>query len=409
MIAVIGCGASGMLAAITAARAGASVTVLEHNDKPGRKLLATGNGKCNLTNDDQSEDNFRGSDRDAIRAIVSAFSKDEELRFFEEIGIPARAKRGYYYPKSEQAVSVVSALACEMDRLRVRVLYGADVTAVFAGESGGYRISYHMQCGDGEIVAEKVIFACGGPAGDRLGQSDFGFRVLRKMGIPVRPYMPALVPLTLNCKELKEIAGVRMPAEITLSCGSETHRESGEIVWTEYGISGIPVMQLSRFAALALWDKKSVEIAVDCTPEYSEEDLFKELVRRTDGLFANRDAVSAFDGMIPGKLLKFTLARAGITADSKASSVSAAQCSALAREWKELTLPVTGTKPFANAQVTCGGIPLSAVDPVTCEAIGHPGLYITGELLDMDGNCGGYNLQWAFATGVIAGRAAGKA
>ena len=409
MIAVIGCGASGMLAAISAARMGAMVTVIEHNDKPGRKLLATGNGKCNLTNDDQSEDNFRGSDRNAIRAILAAFSKDEELRFFEEIGIPTRVKKGYYYPRSEQASSVVDALTAEMERLRIRVLLGCDVTAVTATESGGYTVSYKTTNGGAKLSAERVVFACGGPAGDRLGQSDFGFRMLRKIGIPVSPYMPALVPLTLDCGNLKEIAGVRMPAEITLSCGSDSYRESGEIVWTEYGISGIPVMQLSRFAASALREKTEVIISVDCAPEYSREELTDELTRRTGGLFVNRDAMSAFAGIIPGKLLKFTLARAGIPERAKSSDVTKKQCAALADVWKALTLPVTGTRPFANAQVTCGGIPLSAIDHATCEAIGHPGLYITGELLDMDGNCGGYNLQWAFATGVIAGRAAGKA
>ncbi|MBO4627776.1 MAG: NAD(P)/FAD-dependent oxidoreductase [Lachnospiraceae bacterium] len=413
MIGIIGCGASGMLAAITAAREGASVTVFEHNEKAGRKLLATGNGKCNLTNDNQSPDNFRGDDRESIGRILDIFTKDDELAFFREIGIVTKEKRGYRYPHSEQAASVVNALVSEMERLRVRVIFGADVTGV-EKDGDSYVISYTCGGKASEARVSSCILACGGPAGERLGESDAGFRILKKLGVPVGRYVPALVPLLAENKHAKTVSGVRLEAGVTLTVSERDgdvseYQEHGEIVFTDYGVSGIPVMQLSRFAAVALDRGGRVTITLNFMPEYTAEEVSEEIERRAKGEhFSNRSVEEALEGLVPGKLRYAVLLRAEVDPVKNADRLTDREIAAVVSELTAMTLTVTGTRPFANAQVTCGGVALAEIDPQSCEVKSMPGLFVTGELLDMDGNCGGYNLQWAFATGAIAGRAAAK-
>ncbi|MBR5712579.1 MAG: NAD(P)/FAD-dependent oxidoreductase [Lachnospiraceae bacterium] len=411
MIGIIGCGASGMLAAIMAAREGASVTVFEHNEKAGRKLLATGNGKCNLTNDDQKLSNFRGGDRDAIETILASFTEQDELDFFRGIGILTKEKRGYRYPHSEQAASVVNVLTAELRRLRVRILYGADVTGITA-ENGGFRISYTCGSEKCNTVVSSCILASGGPAGERLGESDEGFRMLRNLSVSVGRYVPALVPLMTDNKHAKTVSGVRLEAGVTLTVSENektyTYKERGEIVFTDYGVSGIPVMQLSRFASVALDRGESAKIALDFMPEYTKEEVIAEITKRSGGHFSHCTVEEALEGLVPCKLRYVLLLRAGIDPLKPATALTGKEIEALVREYTEMTMKVTGTRPFANAQVTCGGVDLKEIDPSGCEVKKLPGLYVTGELLDMDGNCGGYNLQWAFATGAIAGRAAAK-
>ncbi|MBQ2558691.1 MAG: aminoacetone oxidase family FAD-binding enzyme [Lachnospiraceae bacterium] len=409
MVVIIGCGASGMLAAIMAARQGVSVTVLEHNDRPGRKLLATGNGKCNLTNDNQSLDNFRSSYREEIKDIIDAFSEEDLLRFFREIGIITKERKGYRYPRSEQASSVVTVLVSEMQRLRVRVICGAEVTKV-SGNYSDYEVSYTMDGQKYTLKSENVVFACGGPAGERLGQSNFGIKMLRNMGVLVGHCAPALVPLLLRNPCAKTVSGVRMEADVTLTVGKESYREHGEIVWTDYGVSGIPVMQLSRYATFELEDDMiPVRIAFHFLPEMTDEEITGELTRRVNGeAFRTRSAEDAMEGLVPKKLLYVLLKGAGIDPEAPAGTITEKQLKLLKLQLTNKEFTVTGTRPWEFAQVMKGGVPLSAIDTKTCEVRGHEGLYITGELLDMDGNCGGYNLHWAFATGAVCGRALAK-
>ena len=408
MIGIIGCGASGMVAAIYAARAGASVTILEHNEKPGRKILATGNGHCNLTNEEQGIENYRGEDTATIREILVGFTKEDELALFAELGVPTTCKRGYWYPRTGQAATVATALAEELARLRVRILYGTNVTAVRA-EKNAFTVAAVTGDGPRDYTFDKLVLACGGPAGDRLGQSDDGFRMLRKLGVPISPVMPALVPLCLENRLAKTISGVRTEASVTLCCGGREYREQGEIVWTDYGISGIPVMQLSGFASEALSEKTPVTIRLDFMSEYTREQLLTELVDRTKSPYtAQRDAEGALSGFVPGKLTYALLKRAGIDEKTPASGLTEEKLGAFAEQLKAMTLTVTDTRGFAYAQVAKGGVPLTEIDGRTMELRRIPGLYVTGELLAMDGNCGGYNLQWAFATGAIAGRSLGR-
>lgn len=404
MIGIIGCGASGMMAAVMAARKGIPVTVLEHNDKPGKKLLATGNGKCNLLNDNQDIRCFRGHDRDNIGKVLQAFTKEDELSVFREIGLLTKNKNGYYYPRSEQAASVVNCLYEEMNRLRIRVLYGFDVRSV-RHRKGEFLVTGSCQGEPAECRFSEIILACGGLAGKNLGESSVGWDIAKSMGHTVSPCTPALVPLCLAEKKLKTVSGVRTEALVTVICGTEKQSEFGEIVWTDYGISGIPVMQLSRYASIALAEHKSARIQLNFLPEMTKDDVTAMLKQRCLSPFlGERTAEAAFGGILPGKLLYFLLCKAGIPADGIARGIRDEQIDKLSQMMTEITFDITGTRAYEFAQVTCGGVSLSEINPETMESKLRKGLYITGELLDMDGTCGGYNLQWAFATGAIAGR-----
>ena len=296
-----------------------------------------------------------------------------------------------------------------MRRLRVRVLFGADVTKV-SGSDNDYEIFYTIDGKEYRMRSETLVFACGGPAGERLGQSDFGLRMLRSLGVPVNDPTPALVPLLCKNPHAKTVSGVRMEAGVTLTVGNESYKEHGEIVWTDYGISGIPVMQLSRYASEALRDGRCpVTIAVNSLPDMTAEEISAEIERRTsEETFRGRSAEEAMDGLVPKKLLFVLLKDSGIDPEAPVSAVTEKKREELVRRLAKSEYTVTGTRPWEYAQVMRGGVPLTAIDPESCEVRGHAGLFVTGELLDMDGNCGGYNLQWAFATGTVCGRAAAR-
>lgn len=412
MVGIIGCGASGMIAAIMAAREGCKVTVLEHNDRPGRKLLATGNGRCNLTNEDQSEENFRTNEPGIAKKILRQFTKDDILSFFGGIGILTHCRRGYWYPRSDQASAVVTALSEEMKRLGVQVLYGAEVTKVSRGTAEeAFSVKASVQGEAKEFSFERLLIACGGSAGDHLGQSDFGFRVLRSLGVPVMRYRPALVPLELRGHDGRLIAGTRMDAAVTLQgCGDEfptsSLTETGEIVWTDYGISGIPVMQLSRYAALALDAGREVLLSICMVPSVGNEKLRDMVLARAyDPVFSSRNAAEALCGFVPDKVSAWLIKRADIDPTARITDISEDRLYRYAEELGEVVFPVKGLRSYAQAQTTCGGVSLTEINPDTMEVLSVSGLYVTGELLDVDGACGGYNLQWAFATGAVAGRA----
>lgn len=433
MIGIIGCGASGMMAAICAARAGRQVTVLEHNDRPGRKLAVTGNGHCNLTNDNQTQEAYRTADPEIASRILATFSKEELLAFFRQIGVLTREKNGYWYPYSGNAQTVVAALSAEMKRLGVRVLYGADTQSVIRLADGRYVVRAQVGSEMREMTFDRLVLACGGPAGDKLGQSDFGFRALRRLSVAVSNYAPALVPLQLDNPHSKMIAGVRMEAEVTLRADGAEHSERGEIVWTEYGVSGIPVMQVSRFASMAFKAREAasrgmdsgaygryaadasgresgpVTITIRLMPDHTAEQI-REITEEmlTSAMFASEAAASVLGGMADAKIVRWILLLAGVPEDAACKEISPDTRAMIADMFTRIELPVTGVRTYAQAQTTCGGVPLTEINPETMESYRCRGLYITGELLDVDGTCGGYNLHWAFATGAAAGRALGE-
>lgn len=404
-IAVIGAGAAGMTAAIWAARAGAQVTVYERNDRVGKKILSTGNGRCNFSNERMSAACYRGSGAALVDAVYAGFDVRRTKAFFEELGMRIKDRDGYLYPASGQAATVLDVLRYEMKRLAVDVHTCAQVTAVKVK-----RPRFSVEAGeDGRETYDAVILACGGRAAPGTGSDGQGFRLAKMLGHHIVPTVPALV--ALRCREdfFRRVAGVRCEAKLTLYIdGRAVCADTGELQWTDYGISGIPVFQLSREAAYALRDKRSVAVEIDLLPDLgdaaAERRFWEQRWERQEGQTAEQFVT----GLVNKKLGLLLLKLAGIRESERAADVPASGRRKLEKLCRCLTVTVQGTNPFEQAQVCAGGVDCAEVTE-TLESRIVPQLYFAGEILDIDGICGGYNLQWAWSSGAAAGRAAAGA
>jgi len=382
-ICVIGGGASGMAAAISAARFGASVTVAEGNPRVGKKLLSTGNGRCNLTHVSPSPEAYRG-DADFIADVLGELGATGAFTFFKSLGVLLQSDReGRVYPYSNSANTVLDALRRELDRLGVEVVCGFKVGCV-SGSDGDFTVSG----ADKRIKAQKVIFAAGGMAAPSSGSDGSGISLLGSLGIKHTEPRPALTGL--KCAGAARFKGVRAKAKATLlRGGGELSSATGEVQFTDTGVSGICVFDISRYA------RKGDTVNVDLLPDYPAE-LAAEVLAELDG-GRGLPAAELLCGVFNRRLAEYAAANA-----------DGADFAALARSAKSLRFTVEGVMPFANAQVTAGGVPASEVGR-DLQSARVPGLYIAGELLDVDGVCGGYNLHWAWCSGIRAGREAAAA
>lgn len=420
---VIGAGASGMMAAITAARRGRSVLILEHMDKVGKKILATGNGKCNYTNEYMTAECYHGDQR-LLTDIRSQFERDDAIAFFRELGIWPKAKNGYYYPNSGQALSVVEAMQMELKQLDIAVRCGCQVQ----GLAEDY-VGFAVATSTGVYKARKVIVACGLLAAPKLGSDGSMIPVLKELGHRFVSIVPALCGFYASGMEFKKVSGVRCEAELTLKIDtihakvssvdgknaenreivSDTDakhipKERGELQLTDYGVSGIPVFQLSSQAAKALKEKKKVSMRIDFLPEIAGGELESELRRRVERA---KTSVMTLEqtlcGLLNQKLIPVLVRKAGIVAGMQADRVDAAQLRKLTDVIKNYPVTLDKVRDFEFAQVCAGGIRTEEIDTKTLESKLVPGLYFAGEILDVDGICGGYNLQWAWSSGFVAG------
>lgn len=399
-IIVIGGGASGLMAAIVAAREGARVTILESMDKPAKKLLMTGNGRCNLTNLDFSrEDCYRGGDLDFCHQVLAQFDHHKTMQFFEEMGLLLQERGSGVYPLTDQASSVADRLLLELAKLHVKLKCREKVTAIEKKDEKWiiFTEGWHYE-------ADAVILACGSRAVPATGSDGSGYALARMCGHTIQDPFPALVPLKCRESFVKKLAGLRTRSVVTMeiltSDGASvaSYSEAGELQWTEYGISGIVVFQLSRYAAQALKQGRRVLVSIDCLPSVDEESLFTLLCRKS----GEESIGDSLTGILPKKLIPVILELCQI---KKASARPAAgQLRQICSQIKSLRLTVIGTRSFEQAQVCAGGVTLSEIDPSTMESRISKGLYLTGELTDVDGICGGYNLQWAWSTGYLAGK-----
>ena len=399
-IIVIGGGASGLMAAIVAAREGARVTILESMDKPAKKLLMTGNGRCNLTSLDFSrEDCYRGGDTTFVRQVLKQFDYQQTMQFFEEMGLLLQERGSGVYPLTDQASSVADRLLLELAKLRVKLKCREKVTRIekTGDKWTAFTEGWHYE-------ADAVILSCGSRAVPATGSDGSGYALAQMCGHTIQEPFPALVPL--KCKEsfVKKLAGLRTRSvvnmEILTSDGASvaSYSKAGELQWTEYGISGIVVFQLSRYSAQALKQGRRVQVSIDCLPSVDEQSLFALLCKQSE----EESIGDSLTGILPKKLIPVILELCQI---KKASARPAAgQLRQICRQIKLLRLTVTGTRSFEQAQVCAGGVTLSEIDPSTMESRISRGLYLTGELIDVDGICGGYNLQWAWSTGYLAGK-----
>lgn len=399
-IIVIGAGASGMTAALTAARLGCHVLLLEHKEKIGKKLSATGNGKCNYTNRRQEIECYRSQNADMAWNIVQKFNVRSTIDFFRHMGILPLEKNGYFYPNSEQASSVVDAFRTELEYKKVKVHCNEHVVKIEKHED--FHVLTKGYCYHGR----SVILSTGGCASQSLGSDGSGYLLAKEFGHQIISALPALTALESAHNCLKVMAGVRARAAITLFIDNgKSNSEEGEIQFNKTGISGIPVLQISRFASQALFLEKRVEVEIDFLPALCTEQVQKELESRIYNC-PYKTIRQMLNGMLNNKLADGILLKAGIDRGEKQTDKKLLV--RLADEIKHFRLPIQKTGDFSKAQVTAGGVPVTEIDPDSMESQKQKGLYLTGELLDVDGTCGGYNLQWAWTTGYLAGKAAAK-
>ena len=393
--AIVGGGASGLMAAIFAAMGGGSVTVYEGAARCGRKLLATGNGRCNMTNINASIENYHGKDTSFMRGVMSRFWVEETLDAFESMGIlPKTDQEGRVYPNSDQASSVLDVLRLRAEALGVKTVTGFEVMEIKRSGGGFLLRSYK---GDG-AQADTVVIATGGRAAPDLGAKGGGYELLKKLGHHITELRPSLVQIKTAGDTAKKLKGMKFTGEVRL--GEYSRR--GEILFTDNGLSGIPIFSLT-----SCYDGQR-EIALDLMDKYSEDEVYTMLCMRA----ANNPGTpleSWLTGMLNKRIGQVLMKENDIAPLSrKACTLSDGEIRRLAHAMKDWRFRVEGTLSWNSAQVTKGGAVTSEFDPATLESRLVKGLYAAGEVLDIDGDCGGYNLQWAWASGAVAGSAAAR-
>ena len=449
---VIGGGAAGMVAAIAAARRGAAVTILERMPRVGKKLLATGNGRCNFANAHLSLHRFHGATPGFAGPALAAFNLEATLAFFRDLGIePRREEAGKIFPRSGQASAVLDVLRHELAHRGVEIRCDAEVTSL-APCRGGWKVAMR----DETLGCCAVVLASGGRASPQLGSNGSGYELVRPLGHRVIPPFPALTRIRVASPFLKHIKGVKIEGVASLvPQGRDRHRgvhilndtesaAAGEILFTETGLSGPPILDLSRRAGERAQRGEATLVQLDLCPEFSASDLASLLRERFlgrrapggdqsrsndgsrpvpvglvhdggsrfvgEGLTPSRADVSAelaLVGFLNKRLIAPVLKVAGITDPTRpASSLGEPNILALAAVLKGWRFEVTGTDSWTDAQVTAGGVDVADVFPETLESRLAPGLFFAGEILDIDGDCGGFNLQWAWSSGHLAGMGA---
>ncbi len=397
-IIVIGGGAAGLSAAASAAESGASVTVLERLPRVGKKILLTGNGRCNLGNTHLNAENYHGTFPHGMQ-IIQQFDSG---RFFRGMGLYTRTDpEGRMYPASGTAASVLDALRFRAEQLGVQTLCGKQVTGL--KHTGA---KWQVFCGETAFSADAVIAAAGGNAAPNCGTDGNLLPVFKRLGLTVIPPKPALCPIPTDPAAVRPLKGLRVRAEASASVGGKRLRtERGEVQFTDTALSGICIFNLSRIAAM---HGERTEIVLNLLPDYSEGEC-AEILRE---LLAQRGDLPAGDllsGLLPKRIGEVWIKAALGTANAAAGELLHAE----AAQQRLLSLlrgrrfPVTGLASFAQAQVTAGGIAGQCLTK-TLEAKGLPGLYFCGELVDFDGDCGGYNLTWCWASGKLSGRNAAE-
>lgn len=389
---VIGAGAAGLMAAITAAKAGAHVTLLEKNAKPGRKILETGNGRCNLTNTVQDPSCYHSEDGDAAWRIIERFDVYQTIRFFTDLGIYTKNREGWIYPHSDQASALLQALLLEAAYRKVRLKTNEAVQRV-AREMEGYAVStatYTYRAG-------SVIIACGSPAHltECLASP---IPALTGASVERIPLRPALVSLRAAGSRPNKWGGVRVHGTVTLLLQEDKDVktgpfETGQIQLTDYGISGIPVFSLSRHALRAHSEGRPVSARLDFLPEFTDADL-AGYIRMQEKNCPYKNIREQLSGLLPQKLLDMLVDTDADIRDNIARI-------------KRYRVAISGAHSLRQAQVCSGGVSFSALDR-NLQARSSPGLYFAGECVDVDGRCGGYNLQWAWSSGHVAALAAAR-
>ena len=399
VIGIIGAGASGMAAALTAAERGAQVLLFERQARVGRKLAATGNGRCNLTNLNAKAECYHGDDPSFAASALAEFDVRATLGWFSQMGLYTVAEdSGRVYPYSDQANSVVDVLRFALNRPEITLLSGVEVKKIRKTDTG-----FRVESGEDLWECDRLIIACGGLAGSKLGGSMAGYQLLRSVGHRVSRLRPALVQLKSGWSGCNSLKGVRANCQARILRDGQLHSESrGELQFTEYGLSGPVIFEISRDACQGggKWT-----CLLDFLPKLEEAALEQMLRRRMDSDLTCEDLLT---GILHNRLGRVLVQSCGISGYVPVRQLEEAEIRMVSHAVKHFEVTLTEPMGMDSAQVTAGGIVTAEFDPNTMESRLVPGLFACGEVLDIDGDCGGYNLQWAWSSGRLAGRSAAE-
>ncbi len=398
---IVGGGAAGMTAAIMAARHGARVTVIERMQRVGKKLLATGNGRCNLSNRRLDASRYHGRRPGFVAGVFARFGLEDTLDFFGALGVEfMEENEGRLFPVSQQASSVLDVLRYEMTRLGVAEVCDTIVQTV-TSKHGKLR----CVCGNEQTFeGDRVIVCAGGKSSPNLGSNGGGYKIAQALGHAIVEPFPALVQLKLDAPWLKRIAGISVPGSAHAWIDDNLRRtETGEILFTEYGVSGTAILSLSRTISESMLQGRSAQVRIDLFPALTPGELTALLQRRcAHAPFKPIDF--SFVGLLHKRLIQAALQSAGIQdVQRPCGELSSDEIARIAATLKAWTFPATGTQSWMFSQVTAGGVDVDELDPATLQSRLAPGVYFAGEVIDIDGDSGGYNLQWAWSSGAVAG------
>lgn len=400
VVGIIGAGASGMTAALWAAQnPNVQVVLMERQGRVGRKLQATGNGRCNLSNAKFHISHYHGEDPAFAKQVFSQFGVEDTLNWFSNLGLcTVTEDSGKIYPHSDQANSVVDVLRLALNKENISLRLGYDVEKIKLSPDG-----FAIQSKDETVFCDRLIVACGGLAGTKLGGTMAGYKLLSRLGHRSTKLRPNLVQIQSSFKALPSLKGVRANCNVEiLHYGERFAQSRGELQFTEQGLSGPVIFEISRdvCAVSGKWLAR-----LDLLPQWSEEKVLAHLKSRVEQNYPVEDILT---GVLHNRLGRVLTQCAGIKGKACCRDLSESELAELCRCVKALEVELTEPMGMENAQVTAGGVITDDFDPNTLESKKIPGLYVCGELLDVDGDCGGYNLQWAWSSGCIAGRNAGK-
>lgn len=401
---IIGGGASGIMAALVAKDLGKDVAIIEGTDRIGKKILTTGNGRCNISNNNIASpfNTYHSENNNFFSCCLEKFSVEDTKNLFLTLGLPiAELEKGKLYPQSLQASSVVDILKLSLEEKNIPVYNNCKVKSIHKDKkfilSTGNEDFDLFTCG-------KLILACGGKSAVKTGSDGSGFTLAKSLGHSIINPLPAIVQLKLNYPHLKALAGIKFNGKASVLINNKIIREDeGEILFTDYGISGPPILQLSAIASKGLYNHSNVDIKVDMMAEKSKEEV-ENFIYGHLAMFSHRSIFNALIGVINKKLIPVFLKDIGITnIHMPCYELDWKYTSLIASRLKEWTFKCIDTNGFNNAQLTQGGVNTKEVNPDTLESKLIPGLYFCGEILDVNGDCGGFNLQWAWSSGQLVG------
>ena len=405
-IAIIGGGAAGLMAALSASEITSEIVLIEKNQILGRKILATGNGRCNLTNRNVSEKNYFGGDTRIISSILRQFDQDQTIDFFQnQLGILLKEEdRGRIFPRTNQASTIVDRLTEELKVKKIEVMLGQTVKNVTKSQT------WKINLLSGETIqAEKLIICTGGKASHQLGSSGDGMYFATTLGHSVIPSYSALAPIETKETWPREVSGLRLDqGSITSYANGEViFNSKGDVLFTHFGVSGPAVLAQARQIAPFLAQNQKVTLSIDIFDDKSESQL-EEVLIQSFAPNGKKAVKNTLGGLVPKNLCEIVLRLASIDPEKKSAEISKIERKKLVQTLKSLTLAVSQTRPLKEAQVSTGGIETKEINPRTLESKIVPDLYFAGEVLDFDGESGGFNLQWAWSSGFVAGKYAAE-